>query len=320
MPIRHKGNAMDLRHIRTFVIVAELGTVSKAAQRLRVAQPALSRQISDLEQELGFRLFDRVGRQLALTSGGEQFLGDCRGLLNHADAVGERAQLLRRGDTGVLKLAASPQHIESVLSQFLHRYAQRFPNVELKIIEAAGRESLAMLERREIHLAQNLLHAIEPNDPRFASMPLEPVELLAACHLTLVLGKGGAIEVSELAAQPLLLLDPEFVVRRAFDTACKLAGLKPNIRFTSRAPHTLLALAEAGHGVAIIPSQFRTDRYALRIVGLTHNGRTLSEPLAMLWDRRRPLPRYAMGYCEMLSTYVREVFPITRASAPGNCT
>ena len=155
MPIRHKGNAMDLRHIRTFVIVAELGTVSKAAQRLRVAQPALSRQISDLEQELGFRLFDRVGRRLALTSGGEQFLGDCRGLLNHADAVGERAQLLRRGDTGVLKLAASPQHIESVLSQFLHRYAQRFPNVELKIIEAAGRESLAMLERREIHLAQN---------------------------------------------------------------------------------------------------------------------------------------------------------------------
>lgn len=72
---------MDLRHTRTFVTVAELGTVSKAAQKLRVAQPALSRQIGDLEQELGFRLFDRVGRRLALTSEGEQFLSDCRGLL-----------------------------------------------------------------------------------------------------------------------------------------------------------------------------------------------------------------------------------------------
>lgn len=72
---------MDLRRTRTFVTVAELGTVSKAAQKLRIAQPALSRQISDLEQELGFRLFDRVGRRLALTSEGEQFLGDCRGLL-----------------------------------------------------------------------------------------------------------------------------------------------------------------------------------------------------------------------------------------------
>src|SRR5262245_14419680 len=142
---------MDLRRARTFVTVAELGTVSKAAQQLRIAQPALSRQISDLEQELGFRLFDRIGRRLALTSEGEQFLGDCRGLLNYASAVGERAQLLRQGDTGVLKVAASPQHIESVLSQFLHRYAQRYPNVQVQVFEAAGRESLAMLERGDIH-------------------------------------------------------------------------------------------------------------------------------------------------------------------------
>ena len=132
---------MDLRHTRTFVTVAELGTVSKAAQQLHVAQPALSRQITDLEQELGFRLFDRVGRRLVLTSEGQQFLGDCRGLLNYASGVGERARLLRQGDTGVLKLAASPQHIESVLSQFLHRYAKRYPNVQVKVIEAAGRES-----------------------------------------------------------------------------------------------------------------------------------------------------------------------------------
>ena len=75
---------MDLRHARTFVTVAELGTVSKAAQHLRIAQPALSRQISDLEQELGIKLFDRVGRRLMLTGEGEQLLGDCRALLSCA--------------------------------------------------------------------------------------------------------------------------------------------------------------------------------------------------------------------------------------------
>ena len=98
---------MDLRHARTFVTVAELGTVSKAAVRLRIAQPALSRQIGDLEQELGLKLFDRVGRRLLLTGEGEQLLGDCRGLLNYATGLGERAQQLRRGDTGVLKVAAT---------------------------------------------------------------------------------------------------------------------------------------------------------------------------------------------------------------------
>ena len=91
---------MDLRHTRTFVTVAELGTVSKAALRLRIAQPALSRQISDLEQELGLKLFDRVGGRLLLTGEGEQLLGHRRGLLNYASAVGEQAQLLRRGEPG----------------------------------------------------------------------------------------------------------------------------------------------------------------------------------------------------------------------------
>lgn len=148
------GNAMDLRHARTFVTVAELGTVSRAALRLRIAQPALSRQITGLEQELGLKLFDRIGRRLVLTSEGEQLVSDYRGLLNYAGAIGERAQTLRRGDTGVLKVAGSPQHIESVLSTFLHRYAQRYPNVEIQLSEAAGLDVITLLERNEIHLGQ----------------------------------------------------------------------------------------------------------------------------------------------------------------------
>jgi DNA-binding transcriptional LysR family regulator len=312
MPNRHKGEPVDLRRARTFVTVAQLGTVSKAAQHLHIAQPALSRQIGDLEREVGFKLFDRVGRRLVLTSEGEQFLGDCRGLLNYATAVGERAQLLRKGDTGTLIVAASAQHIESVLSQFLHRYAQRFPNVDVKVIEAAGGESLAMLERGEIHLAQNLLPAIEPDDKRFAGLSFGSVELLAASHPSLGLAKGAATDIGNLATYPLLLLASDFMVRRAFDAACRLAGITPNIRMASRAPHTVLALAEAGHGVAIIPSQLRADRYNLRIVRITYHSRPLREPLAMLWDRRRPLPRYAVAYCEMLRAYAREIFPITR--------
>ena len=308
---------MDLRHARTFVAVVDHGSVSKAARSLRVSQPALSRQIADLERELGIALFDRVGRRLLLTSDGEQLAIECRGLLRHAGAVGERAQLLRRGDIGVLRVAAAPQHIESILSVFLHEYAEAFPQVQVKLFEATGRESLEMLERGEIHLAQNLLNVLEANEPRFASRTLESVELLAACPLSLVLGKRGTMEISELAPHPLLLLDHTFIVRRTFDAACRLAGLKPDIRLESRTPHALLALAERGHGVAVIPSQLRTDRYALRIVGLTFRGRRLREPLAILWDKRRPLPRYASSFCEMLAAHMRKVFPITR---PGIST
>ena len=308
---------MDLRHARTFVTVAELGTVSKAALRLRIAQPALSRQLIDLENELGLRLFDRVGRRLLLTSEGEQLLSSCRVLLNSASAVTEQAQLLRHGDTGVLKIAGSPQHIESVLSQFLHRYAERYPKVEVRISEGTGSEILTLLERGEIHLGQNLLHAVKLDDRHFGSLPLGAVEQLAVCHPSTPLGDRRTIEVARLGGFPLLLMDGGFGFRRAFDAASRMAGLKPTIKFESRNPHTLLALAEAGHGVAIVPSQLQCHRYQVRIVGLTYRGRPLREHLTISWDKRRPLPRYATDYCAMLAAYMRKIFPISRPTGPS---
>jgi DNA-binding transcriptional LysR family regulator len=305
---------MDLRRARTFVTVAELGTVSKAALRLRVAQPALSRQIGELEEEIGFKLFDRVGRRLLLTGEGEQLLSDCRGLLNYASAVDERAELIRSGDTGILKVAGSPQMIESTFSTFLHRYAERFPDVQVKLIDAIGSTTLAMLERGEVHLGQHMAHAVQPGDRRFGSYPLQPVELLAASHPSLTIGQGGAIDIRRLASYPLLLEDTEFVFRRTFDAACRLVGLEPNIKFESRAPHALLAMAEAGHGVAIFSSALRTHRYKLRIAGVTYQGKPLRQPVAILWDKRRPLPRYATAFCQMFAEHVTEVFPITRPS------
>jgi DNA-binding transcriptional LysR family regulator len=315
MPDRYKAT-MDLRHARTFVAVAELGTVSKAALRLRTAQPALSRQIIDLERELGLRLFDRVGRRLLLTGEGEQLLEGCRVLLNCATAVKEQAQLLRHGDTGVLKIAGSPQHVESVLSTFLHRYSERYPKVEVRITEGTGSEILKLLEHGEIHLGQNLLHAVKLDERQFGSLALGSVELLAAHHPSLTLGLRRTVEVAHLAGVPLLLMDNGFGFRRAFDAASRMAGLKPVIRFESRSPHTLLALAEAGHGVAIVPSQLQCHRYSLRIAALTYRGRLLREPLTISWDKRRPLPGFATEYCVMLADYMRAIFPITRASEP----
>src|ERR1700761_2933805 len=303
---------MNLRQALTFVTVAELGTVSKAALRLRIAQPALSRQIIALEQELGLRLFDRVGRRLLMTGEGEQMIAGCRVLLNCASAVKEQAQLLRHGDRGVLKVAGSPQHIESVLAGFLPRYAERYPNVEVRISEGTGSEIVTLLERGEIHLGQNLLHAVKLDERHFGSLPLGSGEPLAGGPPATPIGQHRSIDIARLAAFPLLLMGGGFGFRRAFDAASRMAGLKPNVVFESRTPHALLALAEAGHGVAIVPSQLQCHRYQLRIVGLTYRGRPPPEPLTSSWHKRRPLPRFATDYCEMLAAYMREIFPVTQ--------
>jgi DNA-binding transcriptional LysR family regulator len=302
---------MDLRHVRTFVTVAELGTVSKAAERLHVAQPALSRQIALLEEELGLRLFDRVGRRLLLTSEGEQMLKDCRGLLNYARALGEQAQVLRLGEVGLLRVSASPHLIEGIFPDFLRSYSQRYPGVQVRLVDvAAGGEAFAMLERGEVHLVQTIVRAIVPDDQRFEMHPLAPMEMLAACHPEMRLGNDGRVEIESLAPCRLLQATPDFAMRRNFDAACRLAGFTPNNVLESRAPHALLAMAEAGHGVAIIPSALRIHRYRVRVLRVTYRGKPLDEPLTILSDRRRPLPAYAKVFCHMLAEHVREGFPL----------
>ncbi len=305
---------MDLRHLRTFVTVAEYGTVSKASLVLGIAQPALSRQISDLEAELGIRLFDRVRRRLILTGEGERLLGDSRVVLGSVGSLTEHAQLMRRGDSGVLKVAATPQTIEGIFSTFLHRYAEHHPNVQIRLSEAVGQALPRMLERGEVHLGVSLLQSIQADNNALDTFPLAPIEFLAVCNMARKLGDGQSIDIRSLEAHPLLLLDTSFFVRTTIDAACRIAGIRPNIFIESRSPHTLLSLAEAGHGVAIVPSVMPTHRYKVRIFRVTYRRKPLREQLGLVWDRRRALPTYAEDFRRSLAAYVRDALPISRPS------
>jgi LysR family transcriptional regulator, nitrogen assimilation regulatory protein len=303
---------MDLKRLRTFVTVADLGTVSMAALRLRISQSALSRQIADLEDECGFKLFDRIGRRLFLTTRGEQLLADCRGVLGQIGSLAERMELLKRGDSGVLKLAAPPQTIESVLAQFLPRYAKSFPNVRVKLTEALGMDQVPLLERGEVHIG---IRHDQGVNPWLESFALPSDDVLSACSRSLPLGRDGVIDIVSLASHRLLLPDTGYSVRRLFDAACRVADVEPDVLLESRAPHTLLALAEAGQGVAIIPSVLRTDRYRLNIARITHRRKPLRDRYVIQWDKRRPMPSYAENFCAALAGYMREVLPITRPSS-----
>jgi DNA-binding transcriptional LysR family regulator len=303
---------MDLRHLRTFITVVEQGTVSRASQQLHVAQPALSRQINDLEAEFGVKLFDRVRRRLVLTGDGEQLLEHCRTVLGAADGLRERTLLLQRGDSGILRVAATPQTIDGVFSTFLPRFAERCPKVQIKLIEAVGADLVSMLERSQVHLTVGTIQPSQADSPFIESFPLSPLEFLAASQKLLEGGTTGDIDIGRLAAYPLLLLDSSFYVRKTFDAACRLAGVKTNLFIESRAPHTLLALAEAGQGVAIVPSVLPTNRYRLRVARITHRRRPLRETFAVLRDKRRVLPPYAKDFCESLAAHMREVLPISQ--------
>jgi DNA-binding transcriptional LysR family regulator len=305
---------MDLKRLRTFVTVAEHGTVSKAAEVLNITQPALSRQIGSLEAEFGFELFERSGRRVLLTPHGEQLLADCRSLLSRAAALSERAQALRRGDIKALKVAASALTIEVLFPTFLNFHAERMPGVRLGFVEAVAAEHLNVLERGEAHVAVNVINTMPVDDNRFARYALPPFQMLAASSRSMQLDDRDA-DIRQLCELPLLLLSSSHATRMVFDAACQLASVKPNIFGESASPRALLQMAEAGHGIAVVPSILQRDFGRLRLRRVTYRGEPLLLKLAVLWDRQRMLARHAQAFSDLLAEHIRDLFPTARRGA-----
>src|SRR5262245_6789367 len=166
---------MDLEWLAHFVAIADAGSMALAARRLHVSEPALSRQIRELEGFLGCKLFDRIGRRIALAADGREMLARSRRLLAEAESLRERGVALGGGKGGVLRVGATPQFLEAAMPQVLTLYRRRHPEVEIRLVEGGGHRLIHMVEQGELHLAMPALKVIEP----LQSALLYPLRVLA---------------------------------------------------------------------------------------------------------------------------------------------
>jgi LysR family cyn operon transcriptional activator len=296
---------MELRHLRYFVSVAEAASVSKAALQVHVSQPALSRQIRDLEDELGVRLFDRLGRRIQLTAAGEDLLRRSRDVLATAESLVEHARTLAGGVTGVLRIGATPQAMQSVMAGFLPGFQRARPGVEVRLIEEGGMRLYELVERGELHLALSgiLTHS------RLECRALFPIRVLAVAARTSRWKRRTTIDVTELAGEPVLLLSGEFGSRQLFDAACRLARIHSRVILESREPHSLIALAEAGQGIAVVPSTVQFVSRNIRIMPLIQDRLSLGVWGGLAWDPKRALPAYATSFVDELTAYISRAAP-----------
>jgi DNA-binding transcriptional LysR family regulator len=293
---------MDLRYLRTFVAISEAGGITQAGARLSVSQPAASRQILALETELGVRLFDRIGRRLRLTSEGEDLLRQSRRLLIEADLLDARAHALRGGETGILRVGATPMAIENALSAFLSPYRRRHPGVEVHFVEDGGLRLFDRLERGDVDLA-----LVVPDD-RFRNRPLFPAHSVAVMSRKHPLSRRRALDVAELADKPLLLLNRTFGSREWFDSACSVARIRPRVLLESAAPHTLVALAGMDYGIAVVPSNVALPG-GVHALPLVQRGASIGRWLTVAWDPRRMLAAYAEQFVDELVAHWRLDYP-----------
>lgn len=305
---------MNLRHLRTFAAIVDAGGVARAAALLNMTQPTASRQIDALEEEFGVPLFDRVGRRLLLTSEGEDLLRRSRRLLADAESLGERARALKSGQTGVLRVGATPQFIESLMVDFVAQYQQRHSGVEVRLIEDAGGRLPDRLERGDLHLT------ISSGAPdRFHWRLLCPIHVLAVLRKDHALGRRRALEVSELLDQPILLLNESLWYREWFLNACRSAGRRPRVAFESVAAQTLVALAAGGHGIAVLPAGVLVMLDKVRAIPVLHRGTPLGRWRIIAWHPQRFRAPYAVQFVEELVRYCRRNYPnrdVTRRAPP----
>ena len=295
---------MNLRHLRTFVLIADSGGIAHASDRLHLSSPAASRQILALENELRVQLFDRVGRRLQLTPEGEDLLLRSRRLLNDAESLAERARTLKAGQTGLLRVGAAPQVIESFLAPFVPRYRRRHPGVDVHLVEDASGNLPTRLERGEVHLIE-----IPVEEGRFPQRLSNPTHVLAVLLRTHRFARRATLDVADLAEEPLLLQRRDSQARAWVDAAFQSMHIRPNVLLDSAVPHTLVALAAGGYGIALVPSNVLIVHKDVRAVPLVVRGSPVGRWSALAWHPQRFLPPYAEKFVEEYVSFAPRANP-----------
>jgi DNA-binding transcriptional LysR family regulator len=293
---------VDIQLLRSFIVTAEMGNVTAAAKRLHLSQPTLSRQIKTLEDHLGIKLFERVGKFIRLSNSGESLLEQCRTIVELVQNLPASVHALRSGHAGLLKVGASPQLLERLFPLFLPSFQTENPGVEIRITEAHSTSLLEMLSAGDLHVAMSPFSS----DPRYRMHKLGHLKVLAAGRPETGRSRRTTIDIGEVCEHKILALKRGFKSRDLFDAACRLKGLRPVIALESTAPHTLIALAGAGIGYAIIPSQTPISSSTVRALQLTIGDKPIEFDYAAAWDPSRPMPLYAHSFIRSAQIFVRQ--------------
>src|SRR6202022_3998030 len=282
---------MELRHLRYFVAVGEEEHCGRAARRLCVAQPALSRQIQDLEKELGFKLFERLPRGVRLSAAGKLFLEDARRVLQEVSEAAVRAGRVARGLSGTLRIGfAENASWRGVVPDSFRRFREQQPDAELQLQPAASLEQIEAI--RSGRLDAGFVNFMPKSDRELDQLPvaIQHVELAAPKRHALT--KLKKLRLRHLTDVPFVWFprwaNPVFYDRLMHE--CYRGGLKsPRIVQEGLNEATILSLVSSGLGVGWVLGTARW-RCPETIIVLPVADLNMPLTLALVWRRDNASP------------------------------
>lgn len=249
---------MELRTLRYFVAVAEHDSLRAAADVVSITQPALSRQLSQLERTLGLALFHRPGRSLELTAAGREFLPIARDVLRAAEEARQAAADLAAGALRHLTIAAPSTTLTDVIAPFLATFTVHDPRPE--VLESDALDALAALRA-----GADLVVIAEPPARTLRSRRVAVLPVYAYVPAGHRWAHRGAVGLTELAEETVILLDPSSRTRRLLDAAVERDEVVLHEHLTCTSSQVAQALAAAGWGICVVSDDPRFDLVPLTI-------------------------------------------------------
>lgn len=279
---------MELRHLRYFVAVAEFGGISHAAERLNIAQPAVSRQIRDLEAELGCDLLLREGRRVVLTDAGRVFALHARALLQQADDAAADARRIATGEAGVVRVgllesASWAGHVPRILNRFKRQHDR----IRLDIRPMSSVDQINALMAEDIDAAF-VYRQDNLSEDRLSAQLLRKDDVVLAASADLVFDHDGPLTFDDIDGLPIVSF-PRAAAPAYHDRlfgALASIGMHPQIVQEAQDDTTMLSLVSAGVGCAFVNSA-NMHRPPRRVQFRQVQG--LSVPIELLFVTRRTL-------------------------------
>ncbi|MGX9291533.1 LysR family transcriptional regulator [Bacillus sp. A015] len=257
---------MELRQLRYFVEVADREHVSEAAENLHVAQSAISRQIANLEEELGVALFEREGRNIKLTKIGRQFLDHVRTALKAIDYAKEQIDEYLDPHKGTVNIGFPTSLASQVLPSVISAFKQEYPEVDFLLRQGSYKFLIEAVKNRDIDLA--FLGPVPTNDPQIEGNILFSESIYALLPFSHPFSGQRSIHLSDLRKDHFVLFPEGYVLRQIAVDACKQAGYEPTISSEGEDLDAIKGLVSADMGVTLLPeSAFyeTTPRFTVKI-------------------------------------------------------
>jgi DNA-binding transcriptional LysR family regulator len=252
---------MHIHHLRHFLTIADCGSLTRAAEQLGIAQPALSQSIKKMETELGVRLFSRNQRGSTLTTAGQAILEDIRLSVSRIDAAEAHARQIGQGLAGTLRIAFVASAAFEILPRALLAHRRAAPNVKYVLREMSNMEQVAALEKGEIDIG--VLYTPEAVNGRMRQRLISRQRLVAVVHEDVPVGADGKVSLRDLAREGLVFFGQDQVphLRGEILSAMQRMGEEAHVVQEANRTLTVLACVAAKCGISLLSTLTRAIGY-----------------------------------------------------------